>query len=267
MKINLIYKPIALALTMVICGGVHATQSTNPAISLFPSTVKQDLKQSVKATKQLEDSIEPIIEKMAATEALFRAANCDGEAADQGCSQLKKQLQQQYFDLLNEVDTFLPEVEKSIVATHQSLSNSINKTLGKTKTPYQIQHEMLQQNKPVRDRIRAKSKKGLSARLQNLLRLTQTKSDPSNMLVAASEFFLDASDSLLILSQTRAAIAQAKTQAALDLELGSLSEEMFVTVDSVKSIISDEDINEINDTDITLLPDEPKGHDDSALIY
>ena len=265
MKLKYLPHSLAIALSIVMFD-TSASNSTNPSISLFPSTVKQDLKQSVEATKQLEDNIQPIIEQMSATETLFRAANCDGEAADQGCSQLKKQLQQQYFDLLNEVDTFLPEVEKSIIATHQSLSKSITKTLGRTKTPYQLQREMLQQSKTIEDRVRSKSKRGLSARLQNLLRLTQTKSDPGSVLVAASEFFLDASDSLLILSQTRAAIAQAKTQAALDLELGSLSEEMFTTVDSVKSIINEDDYDAISDTDVTLMPETEADFDESSLI-
>jgi hypothetical protein len=126
---------------------------------------------------------------------------------------------------------------------------------------------MLQKNESIPDRVRTNSKRGLSNRLQSLLRLTQTKSDPSSALVAASEFFLDASDSLGVIAQTRAAIVQAKTQAALDLELGSLSEEMFMTVDSVKGIIDDENYNVINDTDVILLPKQGDEFDDSDLVY
>ncbi len=260
---------LALSLGLALTNAaltVHAAD-VNPTISLFPSTVKQDLKQSVAATKKLEDSIQPIIAQMAETEELFRAANCDGEAGDPGCAQLKKQLQQQYLDMLNEVDAILPEVEKSIKATHKSLSKSITKTLGRTKTPYQIQQEFLKQNKAIPDRIRGNKKRGLAKRLEGLLRLTSTKTDPSSVLVAASEFFLDANDSLSIISQTRAAIIQAKTQAALDLELGSLSEEMFATVDSVKGIIDDEDYDEINDNDTIFPVETEEEFDDSDIMF
>lgn len=239
----------------------------NPTLSLFPSTVKQDLKESVAATKKLEENIQPIIAQMAETEQLFRSANCDGEAGDAGCAQLKKQLQRQYLDMLTEVEAVLPEVEKSIKATHKSLSKSITKTLGKTKTPYQLQKEFLSSATPITNKIRGK-KGGLAKRLQSLLELTSTKSEPGSALVSASSFFLDANESLGIISQTRDAIAQAKTQAALDLELGNLSEEMMLTVGSVKAIINEDDQEGfLNDSDTILMSDEDEEFDDSGIIF
>jgi hypothetical protein len=246
---------------------VHAAD-VSPMISLFPSTVRQDLKESITAVNGLNESLKPIIEQMKNTKEQFMASHCDGASADSGCAQIKRNMQQQYVDMLTEVDAILPKVEKSIRATHKSLSKSISRTYGKTKTPYQLQKDFLQQNNAITTKVRRNKGNGFLNSLKGLQRMIGSKdNNTATALTDASNFFLEANDAIGIIANARSTIAQAKVKAVFDLEIGGISEEMYATVAGIRGILDgDDDSNEINDND-TIIDDSSKEFDDSDLAF
>jgi len=270
MKLKYLILATTLSLTASNIVNAQGQSQTAPTINLFPSTVIQDLKNSVRATNDMEKGMEPIIKQMDETMVLFKSANCDGEAGDSGCSQLKKQMQQQYLDLLTQMEGVLPSVEKSIKATNKSLAKSITTKIGKYKTPVQIQREILAGKKPLEEKLVAGKPGKLSTKFRKLLAIASSKGQSGSTVVTAASFFLETKQSLSLIEQTRAAIAQAKTQAALDLSLGTLSDEMINTVSSVKSILGDESGEVGIASDAPLIPsalESDTSFDESEDIY
>lgn len=243
--------PIAIALAFTSI----TTNASGPKINLFPQSVISEFQSSIEATQSMEEKLQPIIKQMELSQEQIEASQCDTTSSDAGCNQHKKVIQQQFINMLNEIEKSLPAVEKSLKATNQSLGKSIKRSFS-TFTPRELQKQILQGKKSaedkVIDRIRAKSGRAtFSQRLKQYNDIVSASGSSNSLTKTAAEMYLDTSESLEYISAIREQIVMAKSQAQIDLSMNQLSDEMVSTVSWAKSFIFGDFLDEQN-----MIPDD-----------
>lgn len=235
----------AFALTMMIMppfmGSSNAANRAQaiPTIKLFPTTVKENMRQSKNDAKEMERNLETVIANMEKKSALFKASKCDGAEPDPGCAEQLKQLGEDYIKLAGKIETFLPKIQQSIDHTKRSLHKSIRKEMGR-RSVWAIQESvMANTQKPKETRTSSRRGMGMAARFSRLLKLMELRKGQS-MEVLAAEIYLDLKDTSQIINQTQLHIANARNQLELGVDL-IITDEMMATVDGVKTLLFGED--------------------------
>ena len=111
---------LATALSLAIMA-VPAEAANSPQLKLFPTTVLEDIRHTGDVAKQMESGLQELISKLDQQSQLFTESKCEGAEEDPGCTQLQKQLSETYLEMLDIMDKNLPEMEKAVESTRNSL--------------------------------------------------------------------------------------------------------------------------------------------------
>ena len=111
------------ALVMVICFTFVTATAAQVPINPITMDVKENIKKSVRVVSQIEDSMAPKVSEVAKLKKSYEP--CKGNESDKGCVAIKRDLGHQYAEVLRAVDDVLPNVQKSVNATANSLGVSI----------------------------------------------------------------------------------------------------------------------------------------------
>ena len=165
-----------------------------------------------------------------------------GAAAEPGCSEIADQLGQTYLEMLNLMESRLPDMEDSVRATNTSLERRIHKELGRKTTPRGLQKllektplKSSSQSAPYRRRAGRLSEK--FRQYYNLVAMRPTADSSGSLAAVAAEIYLDTREVQDLIALTRDEISRAKLMIDLDQTYGIITPEMFEMVSRVKTII------------------------------
>ena len=235
-----------------------ALAKTSPTLRLFPTTVVESIKHTSETAKAMEVDLQSVIERLNQQEELYAASKCEGAEAEQGCSEITGQLSQTYLEMLNLMESRLPDMEDSVRATNTSLERRIRKELGRKTTPRGLQKllektplKSSSQSAPYRRRAGR-----LSEKFRQYYRLVATAprtGSGGSLAAVAAEIYLDTQEVQDLIALTRDEISRAKLMIDLDQIYGIITPEMFEMVGRVKTIIFGETGEEEG------IPDPPQG--------
>ena len=234
-----------------------AVAKTSPTLRLFPTTVVESIKHTSETAKAMEVDLQNVIERLNQQEELYNASKCEGAEPEQGCREISGQLSQTYLEMLNVMESRLPDMEDSVRATNTSLERRIRKELGRKTTPRGLQKLLektpLKSSQPAHYRRRAGR---LSEKFRQYYRLVATAprtGSGGSLAAVAAEIYLDTQEVKDLIALTRDEISRAKLMIDLDQMYGIITPEMFEMVGRVKTIIFGETGEEES------IPDPPQG--------
>ena len=235
-----------------------AFAKTSPTLRLFPTTVVESIKHTSETAKAMEVDLQSVIERLNQQEELYTASKCEGAEAEQGCREIAGQLSQTYLEMLNVMESRLPDMEDSVRATNTSLERRIRKELGRKTTPRGLQKLLEKTPLNISQPAHYKRRAGrLSEKFRQYYRLVATapKTGAGGSLAAvAAEIYLDTQEVKDLIALTRDEISRAKLMIDLDQMYGIITPEMFEMVGRVKTIIFGETGEEES------IPDPPQGN-------
>ncbi len=230
---------------MLYVSDTRAVQA--PTIRLFPTNVVEDVKETGRVAKDLENSLQNVIADLEQQWKLYQESKCDGAEGDPGCDQIARQLGEKYKEMLSIMDSQLPQMERSVETTVTSLEGRLRKELGQKMTARELQNvlanEMSQDNRVTATKQRRRSSRRLSERFRRYYELvaqTNSRTRGSLALVAA-DIYLDSKEVLDLIKLTRDEITRSRLMIEIRHELGEVTPEMTEVVAGVRNILFGED--------------------------
>ena len=232
---------ILIAAAILLSG---ATASANtPTIRLFPTTVVEDLKQTGNVARDMETGLQEIIGRLDQQQQLYIESKCDGAEGDPGCSRISRQLGTSYMVMLDVMATRLPDMERAVNSTRDSLEKRLRAELGLKMTPWTLQETLLG-NEPTgaetsQPRLRGRSGLRLSERFRQYYSLVAQsgRTAEHSLAVVAADIYLDMEEASTLIAQTREEIGRATLLEELNQSFGVITPEMQQVVDGVKTIL------------------------------
>ncbi|MEM9387079.1 MAG: hypothetical protein AAGA68_18600 [Pseudomonadota bacterium] len=230
----------------VLLGGVaRSADGTAPTIRLFPTTVIEEIRLTGQVAEQMESGLQGVIARLEEQEALYREARCEGAEGDPGCSSIARNLGATYLEMLNVMETQLPEMERAVNATRVGLEKRLRNELGHKLSPWALQDTLLggdgsgKANTRERPAMRGKSGLRLSQRFRQYHQLvaTSTGGADDSLAVVAADIYLDMQEASVLIAQTRQEIARATLLEQLNQSFGQITPEMQQVVGGVKAIL------------------------------
>ena len=229
----------ALAITAQAEGNGRA-----PTISLFPTTVLEEIKQTGNAAQEMESGLQGVIAQLDQQQQLYRDSKCDGAEGDPGCSEISRQMGATYLKMLNVMDERLPTMEIAVRNTRNSLRKRLRSELGNKMTPWELQQTLLGKSGSVgsaasRPALRGRSGMKLSDRFNQYYQLV-AHSGPANgssLAVIAADIYLDMEETSELIARTREEISRAALMEQLNQSFGTITPEMQEVVAGVKAIL------------------------------
>ena len=235
-----------------------AFAKTSPTLRLFPTNVVESIRHTSETAKAMEVDLQSVIERLNQQEEIYTASKCEGAEAEQGCSEITGQLSQTYLEMLNLMESRLPDMEDSVRATNTSLERRIRKELGRKTTPRGLQK--LLEKTPLKTSSQSASYRRragkLSEKFRQYYRLVATAprtGSGGSLAAVAAEIYLDTQEVQDLIALTRDEISRAKLMIDLDQIYGIITPEMFEMVGRVKTIIFGET------GEAEGIPDPPRG--------
>ena len=232
---------IYLAALITIAGNNPALAKESPTIRLFPTTVIENIKQTGQAAKAMEQDLQSVIDQLNQQEELYIASKCQGAEAEEGCSEIARQLSQTYLEMLDLMETRLPGMEDSVRATNASLEKRIRKELGRKTTPRGLQKMLERTPQQSLESTRYQRKSGrLSEKFRQYYKLVATTprtNSGGSLAAVAAEIYLDTQEVEALIALTRDEISRAKLMIELDQAYGIITPQMFEMLGRVKTIL------------------------------
>ncbi|MCW8884375.1 MAG: hypothetical protein OQK12_03850 [Motiliproteus sp.] len=249
-------KGAVAALFLLVTSLITALPSqaaNSPQLKLFPTTVLEDIRHTGDVAKEMESGLQELISRLDQQSQLFTESKCEGAEEDPGCTQLQNQLSDTYLEMLDVMDKNLPEMEKAVDSTRNSLQKRLRRELGQKMTPWDLQETLLgtasQQQDVSRPTMRGRSGMRLSDRFSQYYRLVSTNSSNAqqnaSLAVIASDIYLDMEETSDLISRTRQEIARATLMGKLNQSFGVITPEMQDVVAGVKSILFGDSANDL----------------------
>ncbi|MBT8131417.1 MAG: hypothetical protein KJO35_04050 [Gammaproteobacteria bacterium] len=236
-----------LQLGLLLLGSVVTTTaiaaSTSPTIRLFPTTVLEDIRHTGQVAEEMESGLQSVISKLDQQQQLFVEAKCDGAEGDPGCDQIAKQLGATYLGMLNIMNEKLPDMERAVSSTRNSLEKRLRTEVGKKMTPWDLQENLLgntpQAAAKAQPAMRGRSGLRLSERFQQYYSLVASNGGGSeqSLTVVASDIYLDMDEAANLIARTQEEIGRATLMEQLNQSFGVITPEMQEVVHGVKSIL------------------------------
>lgn len=237
-----------LILSLFLLGSVTTTaqsaSATGPTIRLFPTTVLEDIRHTGQVAEEMESGLQSIIGKLDQQQQLFIEAKCDGAEGDPGCEQIAKQLGATYLDMLNVMNEKLPDMERAVGSTRNSLEKRLRVEVGKKMTPWDLQENLLgntaQSTARAQPEMRGRSGLRLSERFRQYYSLVASGGGSSNeqsLTVVAADIYLDMDEAADLIARTQEEISRATLLEQLNQSFGVITPEMQEVVQGVKSIL------------------------------
>ena len=237
-----------LILSLFLLGSLATTavsaSATGPTIKLFPTTVLEDIRHTGQVAEEMESGLQSIIGKLDQQQRLFVEAKCDGAEGDPGCEQIAKQLGATYLDMLNIMNEKLPDMERAVGSTRNSLEKRLRVEVGKKMTPWDLQENLLgntaQATAKSQPAMRGRSGLRLSERFRQYYSLVGSGGGASNeqsLTVVAADIYLDMDEAADLIARTQEEINRATLLEQLNQSFGVITPEMQEVVQGVKSIL------------------------------
>lgn len=225
-------------------------QGSQPPISLFPTTVVENLRSTGKAAADIETGLEGIVEQIDQQRKLYEDNDCPANSTDPGCITLRKQISETYLDMLKHLEAGLPEIQRTISVTKNDLEKRISTQLGRAITAENLQNMLLNQTTSAEEspikKLQRQGSMRLSRRFQQYYQLVRTSaaSSQNSLALMASEIYLDLDEAQNFITLTQQEMQRARILVELDQELGLVSNEMLAVIDGAKAIIFGERVEE-----------------------
>ena len=234
-----------------------------PTITLFPTTVVENIKETANIATQMEKDLHGTVNDLEQQMVLYQESKCAGAESDEGCGEIEKQMGQKYQEMLTQMENRLPDMERSVRATNESLEKRLRQELGLKTTPRELQKSISGMDKPLYGSGRRPSSGKLSEKFRKyyeLVTLGSSKTGEGSLAVVASEIFIDTRGVADLIALTRDEISRAKLMIQLNQSYGALTPKMLQMVAGIKSIIFGEQV------DIAGVPGPPSGSEKEAYV-
>ncbi|NND61183.1 MAG: hypothetical protein HKN49_13045 [Gammaproteobacteria bacterium] len=220
-----------------------AFAATQPTIKLFPTTVLEDIRHTGEVAEEMESGLHSVITRLDAQQQLFVEAKCDGADGDPGCDMITRQLGATYLDMLTIMSERLPDMERAVESTRNSLEKRLRTEVGKRMTPWDLQENLLgksssttQASQPA---MRGRSGLRLSERFKQYYNLVASSgaAQEQSLTVVAADIYLDMEEAAMLIARTQEEINRATLLEQLNQSFGVITPEMQAIVGGVKSIL------------------------------
>ena len=235
---------VIAAMCLLVSAVGHATGS-GPVVRLFPTTVLEDIRETGQVAEEMENNLQQVIHRLDMQQQLYTESLCQGADGDQGCERIAKQLGATYLEMLEVMSDRLPEMERAVTSTRNSLEKRLRQELGQRTTPTSLQNTLLGEagtatpNPEDRPALRGRSGVRLSDRFKQYYDLVSTsKNGPSQSLaVVAADIYLDMEEAAQLIAFTQQEISRAALMEQLNQSFGMITPEMSAVVSGVKEIL------------------------------
>ncbi len=230
---------IKLALLTGIINFSAAQAQRQPTLSIFSTQVVESIKETGNAARNLENDLQGVIEELEKHRQLYMQSQCQGSVGDQGCGQITRQMSESYSAMLDILADRLPDMQRNIQVTRDSLKTRLGQELGRNRTGRDLQ-QLLRSNKqqlsaPQRTRLRQKGLR-LSDRFRQYFQLVN-QGNTESLALLGSEMYLDIDETSELIELTQQQLSRAKLVTELSDQIGVLTPEMEKTVSDVKHLI------------------------------
>lgn len=232
----------ALALGQGVAQAVpQPSAETRPRINLFPTTVVENLSQTSRAAREMENGMYEVVARLEKQKQAYQGTQCDG-SDDPGCVQLRKAIRGTYKEMLDVMQAGIPRMRQSLDATADSMGNSLRSEIGRKMTPADVQRILGGRSATTQGLAAsggaAKRQGKLSKMFSRYYELVKRGGKQSDALpVLASQIYLDSMQSLYFLDLIEAEIGSQSTELVLELEWGELTDQISATVTDVKALL------------------------------
>lgn len=237
----------ALAVPLLATALAHGTPG-GPVVRLFPTTVLEDIRETGQVAEAMENNLQDIIRRLDLQQQLYDQSLCRGADGDPGCERIAKQLGATYLEMLETMTERLPDMERAVNNTRNSLETRLREELGQRSTPTALQDMLLggtaTQPEPAQSSLRGRSGVRLSDRFKQYYKLVAThgESGGQSLAVVAADIYLDMEEASQLIAATQEEIARATLMEQLNQSFGLITPEMTEVVNGVKSILFGEAI-------------------------
>ncbi len=239
--------PLAFLLALSATAAFAAV--SGPVVRLFPTTVLEDIRETAQVAEEMENSLQEVIHRLDMQEQLYTESLCQGADGDQGCERIGKQLGATYLEMLEIMSERLPEMERAVTSTRNSLEKRLRQELGQRTTPTSLQNSLLGETnlspRSERPALRGRSGVRLSDRFKQYYELVAThREGPGQSLaVVASDIYLDMEEAVQLIAATQEEIGRASLMEQLNQSFGLITPEMSAVVSGVKEILFGEAVS------------------------
>lgn len=223
---------------------------SGPVVRLFPTTVLEDIRETAQVAEEMENSLQEVIHRLDMQEQLYTESLCQGADGDQGCERIGKQLGATYLEMLEIMSERLPDMERAVTSTRNSLEKRLRQELGQRTTPTSLQNSLLGETnlspRSERPALRGRSGVRLSDRFKQYYELVAThREGPGQSLaVVASDIYLDMEEAVQLIAATQEEIGRASLMEQLNQSFGLITPEMSAVVSGVKEILFGEAVSD-----------------------
>lgn len=144
----------------------------------------------------------------------------------------------------------LPDMERAVTSTRNSLEKRLRQELGQRTTPTSLQNSLLGETnlspRTERPALRGRSGVRLSDRFKQYYELVAThREGPGQSLaVVASDIYLDMEEAVQLIAATQEEIGRASLMEQLNQSFGLITPEMSAVVSGVKEILFGESVTD-----------------------
>jgi hypothetical protein len=247
LRLNLLAALAVPLLASSLASSPASATPSGPVVRLFPTTVLEDIRETGQVAEEMENSLQDIIARLDLQQQLYEQSLCRG-ADDPGCGRIAKQLGATYLEMLETMTEKLPQMERAVNNTRNSLETRLREELGQRSTPTALQDTLLGSaaNKPERAQASLRGRSGvrLSARFEQYYNLVATRREGGgqSLAVVAADIYLDMEEAAHLIAATQEEIARATLMEQLNQSFGLITPEMTAVVNGVKTILFGEAI-------------------------
>jgi len=224
---------------VLYCPISGAATPRQPTLNIFSTQVIENIKETGSAARSLETDLQSVFEDLEKHQQLYTESKCHGVVSDQGCEQISRQMATSYKAMLDTMADRLPEMERNIQITRDSLKTRLAKELGRNRTGADLQRLLRNDKQSIssvqRTRVRQQGAR-LSDRFRQYFFLVN-QGRTGSLALLGSEMYLDMDETLELIQLTQQQIHRAQLYVDLSERMGTITPEMEQTVSGVKRII------------------------------
>jgi hypothetical protein len=242
---------LAVGVFLAGSGGIRGADAhgaaSQPTIRLFPTTVVENIKQTGDTARAMEEGLQDVVRELEQQMNLYSQSKCEGSEGDPGCEEIVRQMGSKYLDMLNRMESQLPNMEQSVRITRDSMEKRIRQELGRKLTPRGLQQMLDGSTVPDihgPEKIRSGKLSDKFRQYYRLVAMGSRTGTKGSLAAVASEIYLDSQDVLDLITLTRDEIGRSKLVIELNQIYGLVTPEMFKMVAGVKEVIFGESADE-----------------------
>jgi len=213
-----------------------AVADRGPGVSLFPSSVRENIKFTQETAATMETNLQSVIGDLDLQMQAYQESQCDGDVSDAGCAQIKSNIADTFKSMLQQLDDSLPDMERAVTQTNEGLAARLGNEVGRKMTPRDLQKSLLRATPSSPTAKQSTRRSRMSQNFSRYLELVRTNSS-TDLTSLAAEIYLDTEQSLQFIELTKAEIESALVTIELEQFFGDITDEMLGTVGGVKALL------------------------------